>query len=101
MKNNIKNIKNNKYSIIDFWAKWCSPCLLMKKIINKIKIYYKNKIIIYKINIDKYKKLMNEYNIQSIPTLVFLKYGKEIDRNIGIISKDDLINKCNILFKLN
>ncbi|WGH27098.1 MAG: thioredoxin domain-containing protein [Candidatus Shikimatogenerans bostrichidophilus] len=90
-------IKKKKFSIIDFWAPWCSPCIYIKKIINDIIDIYKKKIFFLKINIDDNNLLSNEYNIKSIPTLIFLKKDKEIKRHIGIISKEDLIKKCNKL----
>ncbi|MDH3004383.1 MAG: thioredoxin family protein [Candidatus Shikimatogenerans sp. JK-2022] len=105
MKNNkykliIKNLKNNKFSILYFNANWCNPCIIMKHLINKIIKLYKNKIYIKKINIEKYKNLSKKFNINSIPTIIFLKNYKEINRNIGILNINKLINLCNNLINL-
>ncbi|WGH25706.1 MAG: thioredoxin [Candidatus Shikimatogenerans bostrichidophilus] len=95
-----KKLKNSKFSIIDFWAVWCTPCLYMNPIIEKIYKKYKNKIFIYKINIDENKILTEKYNIKSIPTLIYFKYGNEIERQIGIVSKYNLIEKCKNFIKI-
>ncbi|WGH26600.1 MAG: thioredoxin family protein [Candidatus Shikimatogenerans bostrichidophilus] len=89
--------KNKKFIIMDFWAKWCNPCLYMKSIINEIEKKYEKKIYFKKINIDKKKKLCIKYNVQSIPTLIFFKKKKEKYRHIGIISKENLNKKCKKL----
>ncbi|MDH3004980.1 MAG: thioredoxin [Candidatus Shikimatogenerans sp. JK-2022] len=94
-----KKIKKNKISMIDFWANWCNPCLYINPIIEYIHKKYKNKIFIYKINIEKYENITVEYNIQSIPTIIFFSYGKEIYRHIGMINKSKLIKICNKLIK--
>ncbi|WGH28093.1 MAG: thioredoxin domain-containing protein [Candidatus Shikimatogenerans bostrichidophilus] len=94
-------IKKNKYSIIDFWAPWCSPCIYIKDIINEVMYIYKNKIKCYKINIDKNNFLSKKYNILSIPTLIFFIKGKEKKRNIGILTKKKLINLCEKIINNN
>ncbi|WOX79378.1 thioredoxin family protein [Candidatus Shikimatogenerans bostrichidophilus] len=93
-----KKIKNVKYSLIYFWAPWCLPCLNMIPIINKIYKLYNKKIYIKKINIFYNNQLYIKYNVLSIPTLIFLKKGKEIYRNIGIINYYNLIKKLNNFF---
>lgn len=93
----IKTLKKNKNTIIDFWANWCAPCIYLNPILKKIKKIYENKIFIYKINIDKEKEMSKLYNVISIPTIIFLKYGKEINRHIGLINKKEFIKLCNKL----
>ncbi|WGH25343.1 MAG: thioredoxin [Candidatus Shikimatogenerans bostrichidophilus] len=93
----LKIYKNNKNTIIDFWANWCAPCIYLNPILEEIKKKYEKKIFIYKINIDKEKKISKFYNVISIPTIIFLKYGKEINRHIGLINKKKFIELCNKL----
>lgn len=93
-KNFKKIIKEQKKPIlVDFWASWCGPCVSLSKVIDEIENKYKNDILIIKINIDENSEATNEYKIKSIPTLIFVKNGKEKYRKIGISSFRD-IEKC-------
>lgn len=82
-----------KLIFIDFYADWCMPCKILKPIIENVeKLYQDKNIEFFKINIDKNQNLANKFNILSIPTLVLLKNKKEIDRIIGVLPKDKIIN---------
>lgn len=83
--------------LVDFWAKWCGPCKSLAPIIDELYNDYNKKMLIFKLNIDNNLKTTNDYNIKSIPTLIFFKNGKEIYREIGSILKDDLIKKIDSL----
>ncbi|XBT18440.1 MAG: thioredoxin [Candidatus Shikimatogenerans sp. Tduv] len=89
--------KSNKLLLVDFWAKWCYPCKKMNKILKKIYKKFKKNIKILKINIDKYIKLANKYNIQSIPTIIFFKNNKIIKTIIGTIKYKYLKKKIKKL----
>ncbi|XBT18253.1 MAG: thioredoxin [Candidatus Shikimatogenerans sp. Tser] len=101
MKNiNLKNFneyikKSKKLLLVDFWAKWCYPCKSMNKILIKINKKFKNnkKIKILKIDIDKYINLAKNYDIQSIPTIIFFKNKKIIKTIIGTLPYKDLKKK--------
>jgi thioredoxin 1 len=71
-----------KTEVIDFWATWCGPCKLMNPIIDEVEKENPD-LIITRIDIDSDKDMVEQYNIQSVPTYVILKDGKEIDRIIG------------------
>ncbi|WGH27872.1 MAG: thioredoxin [Candidatus Bostrichicola ureolyticus] len=94
-----KIIKANKPVLVYFWADWCGPCKIFSPQIDELSNKYKDKVFIYKINIDNNnnKKNVIKYSIKSIPTLIFFKNGKEIDRSIGIVSIDTINNKLNEL----
>jgi thioredoxin 1 len=71
-----------KTEVIDFWATWCGPCKLMNPILDEVEKEYSD-LTITRIDIDSNKDIALQYNIQSVPTYIILKDGKEVDRIIG------------------
>ena len=71
-----------KTEVIDFWATWCGPCKLMNPILDEVEKENPN-LTITRVDIDSDKDMVEQYNIQSVPTYIILKDGKEIDRIIG------------------
>jgi thioredoxin 1 len=71
-----------KTEVIDFWATWCGPCKLMNPILDEVEKEHPD-LTITRIDIDSDKDMVEQYNIQSVPTYIILKDGKEVDRIIG------------------
>lgn len=71
-------------TVIDFYADWCGPCIAMKPILEKVVEEMKEKVILEKVNVDENQKRAAEFGIMSIPTLVIIKDGKEVDRKMGL-----------------
>ena len=71
-----------KTEVIDFWATWCGPCKLMNPILDEVEKENPD-LTITRIDIDIDKDMVEQYNIQSVPTYIILKDGKEVDRIIG------------------
>lgn len=86
-KNDFKELINNKV-IVDFYADWCGPCKMLSPVLEKIS--EEENIDIVKINVDNEQELAREYGIMSIPTLIVFENGKEINKNIGLCSKQDI-----------
>lgn len=74
------------YVVLDFFAPWCHPCKVFSPVFKKIAKKYKT-IRFIKINVDKNKKLANQYSIRAMPTLIVLKDGKEIKRDAGFMNE--------------
>ncbi len=92
--NFLELIKSNHDVIIDFYAKWCGPCHVLEPIFENVSSKNKNKLFI-RIDIDSHEKLVNEYHIMSVPTIIILKDGQEIKRNRGFISEENLEDLIN------
>lgn len=77
----------NGVTLMDFNATWCAPCKAQEPIIKKLMNTYQNRASIIEINIDEHRTLATKYRVQSIPTLILFKDGKEIKRFVGLQSE--------------
>lgn len=82
-------LKSENKVLVDFNADWCGPCKMMKPILEEI-INNDKDVKIASVNIDDEDELAEKYNVFSIPCLVLFEKGKEIKRNVGLISKDEI-----------
>ncbi len=85
--------------LVDFWAPWCGPCRMLAPVIEQIAQKYSNKIRVGKINIDENPAVTGRFGILSIPTLIFFKEGKEVERMIGAMPEPALSAKIEELLK--
>lgn len=90
-----KIIEENKLVLIDFWADWCMPCKMISPIIEKIASEYEGKLTVAKVNIDDNRKLSQEFNIQSIPTVILFKDGKAVSHKAGAMAFKDYTNEID------
>ena len=81
-------LASDKLVVIDFWAEWCGPCRSIAPAVEELAA--EDKAIIGKYNVDNDNELSEEYSIRSIPTLLFFKEGKLVDKQVGASSKADL-----------
>lgn len=82
-------LKSEKTVLIDFYADWCGPCQMLSPIVEKVAEENED-IKVVKLNIDEEQDLAIKYGVMSIPTLVVVKNGQEVNRVIGLVSKSEV-----------
>lgn len=76
--------------LVDFWAAWCGPCLLVAPVLEELAGEYGARIRIGKVNVDENMALAAKFGVQSIPTLLLFKAGQVVGQRIGAVPKHDL-----------
>lgn len=92
-------IKDNKIVVVDFFAEWCMPCLMMVPVIEELTQAYAGKITFVKMNVDENRQVAEHFKVMSIPTLIVFKGGKDIKRITGALSYDMLKDKMDSCLK--
>lgn len=87
---NEKVLKSDKPVIVDFFATWCGPCKALAPILSELAETLKGKIDVYKLDIDEPEnmKLIEAYDVQAVPTMLFVKNGKVVTKMIGLESRE-------------
>ena len=78
-------IDNAPLAMVDFWAVWCGPCKMLSPAVEEIAEQYGDKVLVGKVNVDEEPELARRFGVMSIPTVVFLKNGREFDRKVGVM----------------
>lgn len=84
-------LKSDIPVLLDFWATWCGPCMMLSPIVSEVAEEYKGKIKVGKVNVDEENKLSNAFHITSIPTLVLIKNGQIVNTSVGYKNKNELL----------
>ena len=95
-KDNFKSETEKGLSPVDFWASWCGPCRMMSPVVDGLSEKLPE-LKVCKVNVDEEPELADEFAIDMIPALIFIKDGEEAGRIIGVKSEDDLIAKAKEL----
>jgi thioredoxin 1 len=90
---NFQQQTKNKVVLVDFWASWCAPCRMMAPVLNDLATELKGNSHVGKVDIQQFQSLADKFKVRSIPTLILLKNGTEINRFVGIKSKDFLLKE--------
>jgi thioredoxin 1 len=76
--------------IVDFWAPWCTPCKMVAPILDKIAKEYAGKLVVAKVNTDEDSQNAMKYNVQGIPTMLFVSGGKIIHKQVGALPEPSI-----------
>ncbi len=83
--------------VIDFWAEWCGPCRMVTPIIEEMAAEYEGKALIAKCDVESADEIAMQFRVRNIPTILFIKNGEVVDKQVGACSKEVLVGKLNAL----
>lgn len=83
--------------VIDFWAEWCGPCRMIGPIVDELATEYEGRAIIGKCDVDSNDEISSQFSVRNIPTVLFIKGGKVVDKQVGATSKAALTEKLTKL----
>lgn len=86
-------ISSENVVMVDFWATWCGPCRMLSPVVDEIAEEANGRFGVVKCNVDDCDKVAMEFGIRSIPTLIFFKDGKMVDRLVGALPKASIVEK--------
>lgn len=90
---NFQHQTKNKLVLVDFWASWCAPCRMMAPVLNEVATELNGNFHVGKVNIEQYQSLAQKFQVRNIPTMILFKNGREINRFVGIKSKEFLLQQ--------
>ena len=83
-------LESEKTVLVDFWADWCGPCRMLSPLVDQI-AEEKTDIKVCKINVDDNHELASQFKVMSIPTLIVFREGKEVNRSLGAVPKNQIL----------
>ena len=86
-------LQDSRLVIVDFWATWCGPCRMLSPLLDEVEEEMADKIVVVKVNVDDADEIAAQYRIMSIPTLLFFKAGAIVDKTVGAMPKNILVEK--------
>jgi thioredoxin 1 len=81
--------------MVDFWAEWCGPCKMIAPTVAELAKEYEGRVKVVKLDVDSNYQTAGIYDVRSIPTLLFFKNGKVVDKIVGVQSKQKLKEKLD------
>ena len=90
-------VSGGKPVVIDFWAEWCGPCRMIGPAIEELAKEYEDKVVICKCDVDENNAIAAQFGVRNIPTIVFMKGGQVVDKQIGASGKASLEEKIKKL----
>ena len=95
---NLEELVNaGKPMVLDFWAEWCGPCRMVSPIIDELATEYEGKVTIGKMDVDNNNDVVAQFGIRNIPTVLFFKDGKLVDKQVGAAQKSAFVAKIDAL----
>lgn len=92
-------LKSTTPVLVDFWAPWCRPCLMLAPALDELVEYYSGKITFAKLDVDQNPKTASRYSIMSIPTLLLFKNGEPVSHLVGYKPKAELKRELDAVLR--
>lgn len=83
--------------VIDFWAEWCGPCKALAPMMEEFAREYDGRVIIGKCDVEENNDLAVQFKIRSVPTILFMRNGKVVDKVVGAVSREEIEKKLKNL----
>ncbi len=83
--------------IVDFWAQWCGPCRMLHPVMEELEKDFAEKAKITKVDVDSNPQISAKYGVRSIPTVLFIKGGEVVDKQVGVVPKKVFAEKINAI----
>ncbi|MDR0430996.1 MAG: thioredoxin [Tannerellaceae bacterium] len=93
-------LNSGKPMVVDFWAEWCGPCRMVGPIIDELDKEYTGRVTIGKMDVDSNDEVVAKFGVRNIPTILFFKDGKVVDKLVGAAGKSAFVDKIDALLKL-
>lgn len=90
-------MNSDKPALVDFWATWCGPCRMVGPLVEEIAYEFEGKAVVGKVDVDNNPETAQKFGIRNIPTILFMKGGEIVDKQVGAVSKDVLAEKLNAM----
>ena len=95
---NLAEVMNSDIPVvIDFWAEWCGPCRMVGPIVDELATEYAGRVQVCKCDIEQCDEAVAKFGIRNIPTIIFVKGGQVVDKQVGAAKKGDLVAKLEKL----
>jgi len=97
---NFESLKNGSLPlVVDFWATWCGPCRAIAPIVAELAEEYDGRVVVGKCDVEEADEVAMEFGIRNIPTLLFIRNGEVVDKNVGATTKSKIQEKIEALLK--